>query len=34
MAAGITVSTVPTLVFIFLAQRQLIHGMTAGAVKG
>ena len=34
MAAGITVSTVPTLVFIFLAQRQLIKGMTAGAVKG
>jgi len=34
MAAGITVSTVPTLVFILLAQRQLIQGMTAGAVKG
>jgi len=33
MAAGITVSTVPTLIFIFLAQRQLIKGMTAGAVK-
>ncbi len=33
MAAGITVSSVPTLVFIFLAQRQLIKGMTAGAVK-
>ena len=34
MAAGITVSTVPTLIFIFLAQRQLIQGMTAGAIKG
>lgn len=33
MAAGITVSTIPTLIFIFLAQRQLIKGMTAGAVK-
>lgn len=33
MAAGITVSTIPTLIFIFLAQRQLIKGMTAGAIK-
>jgi len=33
MAAGITVSSIPTLIFIFLAQRQLIKGMTAGAVK-
>ena len=33
MAAGITVSSIPTLVFVFLAQRQLIKGMTAGAVK-
>jgi multiple sugar transport system permease protein len=33
MAAGITVSSIPTLVFIFIAQRQLIRGMTLGAVK-
>ncbi len=33
MAAGIMISTVPTLIFIFVAQRQLIKGMTAGAVK-
>ena len=33
MAAAITVSSIPTLIFIFLAQRQLIKGMTAGAVK-
>jgi len=33
MAAGITVSTIPTLIFIFLAQKQLIKGLTAGAVK-
>jgi multiple sugar transport system permease protein len=34
MAAGIAVSTIPTLIFMFLAQRQIIEGMTAGAVKG
>jgi multiple sugar transport system permease protein len=33
MAAGISVSTVPTLIFIFLAQRQLVKGMIAGALK-
>lgn len=33
MAAAITVSTIPTVIFIFVAQRSLIKGMTAGAVK-
>lgn len=33
MAAAITVSTLPTLIFIFIAQRRLISGMTLGAVK-
>jgi multiple sugar transport system permease protein len=33
MAAAITVSTIPTLIFIFIAQKSLIKGMTAGAVK-
>jgi multiple sugar transport system permease protein len=33
MAAAITISTIPTLIFIFAVQRQLIKGLTAGAVK-
>jgi multiple sugar transport system permease protein len=33
MAAGV-VSTVPVLIAFFLAQRWLVRGMTAGAVKG
>lgn len=33
MAAAITVSTIPTIIFIFIAQQSLIRGMTAGAVK-
>jgi multiple sugar transport system permease protein len=33
MAAAITLSTIPTLIFIFVVQRQLIKGMTTGAFK-
>jgi multiple sugar transport system permease protein len=33
MAAGIMISTIPTIIFVFVAQKQLIQGMTAGAVK-
>ncbi|MBN1267195.1 MAG: carbohydrate ABC transporter permease [Anaerolineales bacterium] len=33
MAAAITLSTIPTLIFIFVVQRQLIKGMTTGAIK-
>lgn len=34
MAAAITISSVPTVIFIFIAQKSLIRGMTAGSVKG
>jgi multiple sugar transport system permease protein len=34
MAAAITVSTLPTLLFIFISHRYIIRGMTLGAVKG
>ncbi len=34
MAAAITLSTIPTALFIFIAQKSLVRGMTAGAVKG
>lgn len=34
MAAAITVSSIPTIIFIFLSQKSLIRGMTSGAVKG
>ncbi len=34
MAAAITISSIPTIIFIFIAQRALIRGMTAGSVKG
>ena len=34
MSAAITISIVPTVLFIFLAQKHLIKGMTAGSVKG
>ena len=34
MAAAITLSTIPTALFIFIAQKSLVKGMTAGAVKG
>lgn len=34
MAAAITLSTIPTALFIFIAQKALVRGMTAGAVKG
>lgn len=33
MAAAITISTIPTLIFVFIAQKQLVRGMTAGAIK-
>jgi len=32
--AAATVSTLPVLVIFFFVQRQLIQGLTAGAVKG
>ncbi|AFV77275.1 ABC-type sugar transport system, permease component (plasmid) [Thermus oshimai JL-2] len=32
--AGATVAVLPVLLFFFLVQRQLIQGLTAGAVKG
>lgn len=34
MAAAITISSIPTVIFIFIAQKSLIRGMTAGSVKG
>lgn len=34
MAAAITLSTIPTALFIFIAQKALVKGMTAGSVKG
>lgn len=34
MAAAITISSIPTVIFIFIAQRSLVRGMTAGSVKG
>ena len=34
MAAAITLSTIPTALFIFIAQKSLVKGMTAGSVKG
>lgn len=34
MAAAITLSTIPTALFIFIAQRALVKGMTSGSVKG
>jgi len=33
MAAGVTV-TVPLVVLVFIFQRRIIAGLTAGAVKG
>lgn len=33
MAAAITITSIPTLIFIFIMQQQLIKGITAGAVK-
>ncbi|TVR75190.1 MAG: carbohydrate ABC transporter permease, partial [Spirochaetaceae bacterium] len=34
MAAAISISSIPTMIFIFLTQQKIIQGMTAGAVKG
>lgn len=34
MAAAIMVSSIPTILFIFVAQKSLVSGMTAGSVKG
>ncbi|MHC1772039.1 MAG: carbohydrate ABC transporter permease [Flexilinea sp.] len=34
MAAAITISSIPTIIFIFIAQRALVRGITAGSVKG
>ncbi|MGN6362704.1 MAG: carbohydrate ABC transporter permease, partial [Thermomicrobiales bacterium] len=31
---GVVLAVVPTIVLLFLGQRQLIRGLTAGAVKG
>jgi len=33
MAAGAVLSTVPALLLLFVAQRQIVRGLTAGAVK-
>jgi raffinose/stachyose/melibiose transport system permease protein len=32
--AFVTLSMVPAVIFYFLAERQLVAGLTAGAVKG
>jgi raffinose/stachyose/melibiose transport system permease protein len=32
--AFVTLSMVPTLIFYFLAERQIVSGLTAGALKG
>jgi multiple sugar transport system permease protein len=34
MAAAITISSIPTIIFIFIAQQALVRGITAGSVKG
>jgi ABC-type glycerol-3-phosphate transport system permease component len=34
LMAASTIATIPTLIFLLFAQRYLIEGMTAGAVKG
>lgn len=34
MAAAAAIGTIPTLIFLLVAQKYLISGMTAGAVKG
>jgi raffinose/stachyose/melibiose transport system permease protein len=34
MFAGLTITALPVLIFYFLAQRQIIKSLTAGAVKG
>jgi raffinose/stachyose/melibiose transport system permease protein len=32
--AFVTISIIPTLIFYFLAERQIVSGLTAGALKG
>jgi raffinose/stachyose/melibiose transport system permease protein len=34
MAAGLTLATIPVIIVYILFQRQIIQGMTAGALKG
>ena len=34
MAAAAAIGTIPTLCFLLLAQKYLVNGLTAGAVKG
>jgi len=34
MAAGLTIATIPIIILYILFQRQIIQGMTAGALKG
>ena len=34
LMAASSVATVPTLIFLLMAQKYLIQGMAAGAVKG
>jgi raffinose/stachyose/melibiose transport system permease protein len=34
MFAGLTITVLPVLIFYFLAQRQIIKSLTAGAIKG
>jgi ABC-type glycerol-3-phosphate transport system permease component len=33
MAAGAVLSTLPALILLFVAQRHIVRGLTAGAVK-
>src|SRR5688500_19718914 len=34
VSAFITLSAVPTIIFYFFAERQIVSGLTAGAIKG
>jgi sn-glycerol 3-phosphate transport system permease protein len=34
LMAGVTMVVVPTLVLLLIGQRQLVRGLTAGAIKG
>jgi raffinose/stachyose/melibiose transport system permease protein len=34
VAAFLTLSAIPTLIFYFFAERQIVSGLTSGALKG
>jgi len=34
VSAFVALSALPTIIFYFLAERQIVSGLTAGAVKG